>query len=429
MPDDQASTAVLDAPEKSGPASDSSTQGASAPSTSSGANGTAAHTAPAATLHREAFARLSEGQKPDQVNRELFAPKPAAGKAKSSSTPASPDDAASEPKPDASAPPAAAAGKYGYPDGTSDADAKVLKRAKMDPETWAAIPPSNRVKIVKGLRDSQAAADREFSRRAAASGKAQARTPAPAATQSPADPQDAATLDGDDAQPDTAGRDTDDASSPAPDRPAKPDRAQAAKAQGAGPESVESFIDPKDLETLELIGGNDLAQTLQRTTARVVDHFTQREAQQRAATSQLLDVAEFLLEQHVNREFDSGLDRLTAMPGLENLRDDSRQKERDALRAKADLLHRAAGDPKGYSYQDALQDAAASLFKTNIHQTAQARLLQGRNASLRATPSTPDYRRGGQQKPLSAKDRNAAIFAELQRGASPDDARAIVDGR
>ncbi|WP_428936913.1 hypothetical protein [Fontivita pretiosa] len=478
-----AAAAVADAPPASGVDKDSTTVSgrgdlssgsndrntASHPSPQrSSAGDKAANTAPAASLHREAFERLVKGERPDAVNKALFAPKQqpssarpmqrrdaADGSTAQTQAHESADDAA-KPQPAKSdrgqSQSQSLAWKFGYPDGTSDADVQVLKRAHMDPETWEAIPPSNRVKILKGLKETQAHADREETRRRQQAGKGGDGKPGKAAaagtTQTPPDKevstapygrgdlgQDAATsgggegdqvieIDADGVRPagSTARLTADKSQHPGGQPPAEDAAASMA-------DQVASFIDPKDLETLQLVGGDEFAQTLTRTTQRVVSHFARREAQQQEQIGQLLSVGEFLLSEYVENQFNRGLDLLEQLPGLENIRDESRQKEREALRKKADLLHRAAGDPRSYSYVEAMQDAAASLFKTNIHQTAQARLLTARTQSLRGTPAALQQRRGGQARPLTTRERNAAIFAELQRGATPEEARAIVDGR
>jgi hypothetical protein len=396
--------------------------------TESHAAGTTGNTAPPANLHREAFDRLARGEAPSTVNRAVFGagkPKPTDAAAAITGATAAADG------PTGQAPAAASggaplqpekAGKHGYPESTGDKDVNVLKRAHMDPETWAAIPPSNRTKILTNLRATQAAADREFqqSRQAGKGARTDATARPNAQTNPPA--EDAETLTGDEGNDSIEGDGADPFAQQQQQAAATTGKPAAAAAAAAAPVGdVAAFIDPKDLETLQLIGGDDLAQTLTRTTQRVVQHF-------QAQNGQLAGVAEFLLHEHIERQFNDGLSELQQLPGLENLSDPSREKELGALRTKADLLHRAAGDPRGYTYQEAMRDAAASLFKTNVHQSAQSRLLSGRSTSLKGSAERGDHNRA-ERRTLAPKERAQAIFAELQRGQSPDAARLAVDGR
>lgn len=362
----------------------------------------AENTAPSAGLAREAFDRLAGGETPADVNRELYGKGKAAPREEGTSPnpskpgpmPDKPDSPESKPQPEP---------QNKWPEGFSSRDLNVLQRAQLDPETWAAIPPSNQKKILANLRESQSAADREFQRNRQAAGEAKpststgsARTQSPPPTQTPTDTADEATPD--ESQEDER------------IKPASEGKPSAPATDLAG------LLDPRDLETLKLIGGDDLAETYQRGIGRVAEHFQRQ-------NSQLLGVTEFLLGQFIEGQFDAAVKDLRQTPGFDELSPQSLT----ALRGKADLLHRAAGDPKGYSYRDAVQDAAASLFKTNLHQTAQSQLLASRNKSLAGSPDRGDGRRNS-PRPLTTKERNAAIFAQLSQGLTPDQARMAVDG-
>lgn len=405
--------------------------------TQSDAAGKPGNTAPPGNLHREAFDRLVKGEEPKAVNRAVFAEKKAPeapqrqGQQQQAPTEdpnrASNPNGAPEPEKPATT---GLAAKFGFPEGTSDKDVQVLKRAKMDADTWAAIPPSNRVKILTNLRATQVAADRVITQQRKG-GQGQARTQAPPETQTNPDDEDDVTLGGGE-QSDELHEPTEEQplAQPAAARAGKGGRGTAATAAAAEPtaEQVAEFIDPEDLETLKLLGGDDLAQTYTRGIGRVVSHMNSANAELQQKNSQLLGAVEFLLNDHVEGQFNRGLDALEQVSGLENIRDPERKEEREALKKKADLLHRAAGDPSGYTYQEAMQDAAASLFKTNITQTAQASLLKGRTDSLRGTPDSGPGRRA-EPRTLTPQERSRAIFAELQRGTPPEQAGKVVDGR
>jgi hypothetical protein len=375
----------------------------------------AGNTAPPADLAREAFRRLAKGETPADVNRALFkasattegAAAPAEGKSPTAST-ATP--AADKPQPD----PTGDAGKW--PEGMDAKELNVLKRAKMDPDTWAAIPPSNRVKILTNLKASQAAADREFGQQRQQK-PGQAVKPSGASTQTDTDGQDAETLAENGAQ-------DDDSQAVEPSTPPVKGGKKAAATPAAGGESndLSAFLDPKDLETLDLIGGQELAGTMQRVVGRVASHYEQRQ-------SSLLQGMEYLLNQHVGREFQSAVTDLSQQPGLDKLNEqsDAGEQLRGQLKEKALFLHRAAGDPEGYPFTEAIRDAAASLFKTNVHQTHQAALLRSRQSSLASSPERGSGRTAS-ARPLSAAERSKAIFRNLAKGMNPNDARAAVDG-
>lgn len=364
--------------------------------------------APPVDLDREAFRRLARGEKPEEVNRQVFA-KPSGKEATAAPQPAA-NEANDKAKPQ---PQAKADDSAKWPEGMADKDVNVLRRAKMDADTWSAIPPSNRVKILTNLRTSQSAADREFQQR---------QTPNPAGKPGEASQTDALsggqTTDGE-SETDT---DTQDAATGATDegredRGAKPTATDA----GAVPD-YSGLLEQADLETLDLIGGQELAGTMQRVLGRVASHYETRQAT-------LLQGMEYLLNQHVGREFNGAVDELAKQPGMDRLTEQSDEGDslRSKLREKAMLLHRAGGDPKGYPFAEAVRDAAASLLKTNVHQTHQARLLKGRADSLSGSAERGSSR-VAQGRALNPAERSKAIFRNLAKGLAPDDARLAVDG-
>lgn len=369
---------------------------APSPSGESNAAAKTGTTAPPANAARDAFDRLTRGERPEDVNKAVYGKKPAAS---------------AEPAPDRAAPQKTDATKAEpqpsqWPEGTDPKDAQVLSRAKMDPDAWKHIPPSNRAKILAGLRNSQAEADRQFqvARATAKAGGKSADT-----TQTNAEPND----------PATPVETQEEVTDPDGQQPAQQQQRQQPAAQQQQPS--QQFLAPKDRETLQLLGGDDLAETMERSLGSVHQHYQQQMAP-------LVGVLEYLLDQHVGAQFDSAVNELAKTPGMESLREgDKAAANQQALRDKAMLLHRAAGDPRGYPFSEAVKDAAASLFKTNLHQATQAQLLQRRTASLNGAPDKGDGTRNT-PRALDAKERNRAIFANLQQGMNPNDARRAVDG-
>jgi hypothetical protein len=372
---------------------------APSPSDDSNAAAKTGTTAPPANAARDAFDRLTRGERPEDVNKAVYQQKPAAAAqpAADRATPQKTEATKGEPQPG-----------QAWPEGTAPKDAQVLQRAKMDPEAWKHIPPSNRAKILAGLRNSQAEADRQFQ---AARATAKAGGKAADTTQTNAEPND----------PAAPGEPEDDATEQLEDgqQPAQQQaRQQPAQQQQQPPQQ---FLAPKDRETLQLLGGDDLAETMERSLGNVHQHYQQQMAP-------LVGVLEYLLDQHVGAQFDSAVNELAKTPGMESLKDgDKATANQQALRDKAMLLHRAAGDPRSYPFSEAVKDAAASLFKTNLHQATQALLLKQRTASLNGAPDKGDGTRNT-PRALDAKERSRAIFSHLQQGMNPDDARRAVDG-
>lgn len=354
-----------------------------------------------------------------------------------------PSQPAQEPAADGATPQPDATAKW--PDGINAKDLQVLKRAQLDPDTWSAIPPSNQKKILNNLRTVQANNDRLYRERQKAqqsqAGQQQPTAPgtartqnAPAAdnSQAPAPAQDQPTLD--QGPEDLLDDDSAQAQPGLDGEHGGPQQRQQQQQPAQRTETpafdAEQLVDPQDLQTLQQIGGKNLAETWKRGAARIAQQvasaYQQRTAQLEQQNQTLIHATEYLFGQHITREFDTAVTSLvTETPALKTAIDAEGAKGK--LRSKADLLHRAAGDPANYSYADAVRDAAASLFRQNVHQSAQAQLLSGRKSSLQASADPGNGPRAGRQQ-LSGPDRNKAIFAQLQQGLTPDAARAAVDG-
>jgi hypothetical protein len=304
--------------------------------------------------------------------------------------------------------------------GVTPEDLAVLKRAKIDLSVWKHIPPSNRKAIVANFKTTQAEADRQFQQ--ARSGTSKGGNPAAGQQASAATDvtQDEGTLAGDAEQEDDTQQ-----LPPAKQTKGQPPAARqaaAATAQGTQPEiDASAFIDPADLETLRELGGDDLANAHTRSITKAVTAAVGQMQQQQAP---MVGVLNFLMGRLEASDFREAVSALKTQPGLEALTDE----QTTALRDKARLLIRAAGDPENYSFKEAVQDAAASLFKTNVQATAQANLLQRRQASLKGSPERGTGRIPA-DRPLTGKDRDRAIFEALQSGLGPDEARRSVDGR
>jgi hypothetical protein len=402
------------------------TSAASPPSASSASAGDhAGITAPPASAPREAFARLLKGEKPDAVNADLYKPKPGGSKS----------DA--QPQPDPSKPDRQPAAQQGnqqqaaaskWPEGMDAKDQNVLKRAQMDPDTWAAIPPTNRTKILNNLRSSQAAADRAFGQGKQQGGNSNQR----GAAGTDAGDQAGASTQTDDAHQDAAtqgdGQQQEDGSQagrqPATTTATKP-AGQPATGPGldGDPGDLLNLLTAEDRGTLEMLGGTELAETFGRGLAAVANHYQQQNAP-------MMNLLGYLLDTHITGKVNGFASDLAQQPGMESLRDGHADAatNRQALRDKALLLHRAGGgDAAGYSFEEALRDASGSLFRTNIQQSTQAQLLRGRQQSLRGAPDRGDGTRTT-PRALNPSERAKAIFDQLRQGATPDAARLAVDG-
>lgn len=384
---------------------------------------------------REAFDRLARGESPDQVNREVYQ-KPAEARKPQGKGPAT-DGQAQPQTPPAGGKDAAAAGAPGGLEssgtaGVTPEDLQVLKRAKFDLAAWKHIPPSNRKAIVANFRATQAEADRLFQQQRGAAGTQPGHSAAEAQAITQADdgatqPHDKGPL-GDPASGQPAGEQQQPPTQPARSVTSGTVAAVKGPAQGGQPQGTlnpitgqaldaSQFVDQADLETLRNLGGDDLADTYSRGITRAVGSVLQQVAPALQATH-------FLLAEMERREWSDAVTELKKQPGYEQLG----QKEETALRDKALLLIRAAGDLTNYRYREAVQDAAASLFKVNAQAAAQKQLLDRRRDSLRGSPERGTTLPAA-PRALTTKERNSAIFEQLRNGLSPDDARRAVDGR
>lgn len=407
-------TGTGDSTTQSGTASAAATPPASPPSSSASQAAGATNAAPVANPAREAYERLAKGEKPEAVNAELYQ------KAKSKTTPNAQQQQRQQPGQSRAAAPAAELAPEASQEESGALDEKdmaVLKRAKFDLSVWKHIPPSNRKAILTNLRTAQTQTDRDYQQ--ARTGKG---LPGPAATtQAPPPAQEEATGATDDEGAGDGQQPTQEQSQQQrTGEVANPTASQAQQQAGNLFEMDPStFVDPADLRTLEALGGKDLADIHTRGIARVAQAMQQQ-------VGSLLPVLEYVLGQENSRQLHQGIERLAKQPGFEALATEPALQKQ--LQAKAQRLLRAADGDQGYSFQDALDDAAAGLFKTNAHAIAQARLTKGRESSLRGQPdrgtdTRPDNR------PLSSKERGMAIFAKLREGLNPDEARRAVDGQ
>lgn len=387
MPEEQAISTV---PAESAGASHSPAEPATSPSTVSGD----AVTAPAPSPEREAIERLRNGESPYDIQRDLH--ERANGKPPVKSE-------GQTPQPDAKADDAADADH-----GLTEKELAALKRGKFDLGVLKHMPEANRKAIARAMAASQAESDRQY-QLAKAGKKPDAKPDAKAAEAS----DEAAEVAGNE-EP------TEIPQEEAPDgKPTDGKQAAAPSQDGAGLAGLFQpyQMDPKDFQTLVDIGGDAFAEAQQGREAALVRHVQQ-------SIQPLAQIAINLANLVERNEFDSALKDLKSDPAFKDLGD----KETTALKDKARLLIRAAGDPSNYRYGEALKDAAASLFKPNVQRQAQADLARKRSASLAASPDKGDGRKGGAPQ-RSEGDTMRAIARYLMEnpGADPHRARQFVE--
>lgn len=382
---------------------------------------TEANTAPASKdVAREAFDRLAKGEQPEAVNRELYARKPAQSTA--ADRQGSRADRGNDRQPVARATEGQGGQQQQTPapgeEGVTPEDLQVLKRAKFDLAAWRHIPPSNRKAIVSNFKATQAEADRQFQQARGPGAQPGAQAAGQPATQTQTTSQDQATQPG--------GRQSGVDGS-------RPNGQQAGAAQpGTGTTTQQaavpgfealagidpnSLVDQADLETLRTLGGDELAETHKKGIARAVGYMQQQMAP-------LQGLVQALVGNWEQQEFRTSIDDLRKQPGFDQLTPE----QEGQIKAKADLLIRAAGDIQNYRYREAVSDAAASLFRTNVQRTAQQQLLQARKASLDGSPER-GVGRAAETRVLSPAERSRAIFDKLKEGLGPEAARMAVDGR
>ena len=281
--------------------------------------------------------------------------------------------------------------------GLSDAEFNALKRGKVDPALLSAVPASNRKALARNLMQSQGEADRAYQ---ATRGGQQ---PAAADGQSPddatSDPDLATGPEGADAKAETSTTARTDADS--------------------GPTQFgQTFaLSDADYGTLADFGGEEFADGMKGVIGKMSQHAGQQH-------QQMTGLVGYLLERVEQADFDAGLGQLSATPGFAKLGD----AEKQALRSQAELLVRSHQGPFGsFTLRDAVPQAAASLFQTNISQATQAQLLQRRGQSLLGSPDRGGQRPAANQRPPSEKDRMLNIGRLLQGGMTPEQARNAVD--
>jgi hypothetical protein len=358
-----------------------------------------ANTAPAGSREREALARLRGGESATTINADLNKRAPstkptatAPGKEAGATSTQAGKDAGSQP----------AAGKEPTAEelGIDAKELAALKRGKFDLALLAHMPAANRKAIARGLAASQAEQDRVF--QAAKNGK------------TPAGGTDA-TAEAGAANPDATQQDeaTGDGEKKADGQPT---------ANSTQTEPVQSFgqafqIPAADLETLADIGGKDFADATSKLFGGLSSHMS-------GQLNALAGLLGYAMERFETQDFTAALDGLRKNPGFEQV--GSNPEDAKALKERATLLVRAAGDPRTYGFEAAVQDAAASLFRVNASQAAQAQLANARNSSLAGSPDRgPGSNKG--TRPMSEGDRMKAILSRMRGGDDWRAARSAVE--
>lgn len=367
------------------PASDPSTAVNNAPAQTQGSS--SADTAPAAE-YREALERLSKGETPQAINADLRSRNQGSARAESNTAPAS------EASPEPSQP--GQANEEGH--GLDEKELNALRRAKFDMSVLKHMPASNRKAVARGLMASQAETDRQYQQKMAeargAGGQqntqAEPTTPNEQTNQSEANAED------------SAGKEQ-----------RKADDQQASQASAAQPSFTMS---DDEYRTLVDTYGEDFAKFTKQREERLV-HGLQKQYEP------FMNIALNLASHFERTEFDKAITSLKAQPGFDKITDDDVQ----AIRKKADLLIRAADDPRSYRYEEAVSDAAASLFKQNSQQAAQARLAQARKTSLNGSPDRGRITGNDAGRPMNETQRMHAILANMKAGMSPQQAAEAVD--
>lgn len=293
-------------------------------------------------------------------------------------------------------------------------EARALKRLQWKPETLALIPPANRTAIARQAMQSISEADRQFQRARngqppvpeAGDGQ-QGDQVKPGEQQPPAPATQAQTQ-----QPKTG--------EPAASNPAGP--AAGSVQADDRPMLLRDFqpysMDDATYRNLEEIGGRDLADTVKGQLQAAVSHTLQAF---KPFETMLLNSVSYMEQ----REFQDALSSLKSQRGYENLGDE----EVRAIREKAEHLRRSAADPLAYRYDQAVKDAAATLFQIDNKLAAQANLLDRRSQTLR---NTGDPGRSGQPAQPAAMNDTEMMhrvyrYMETHPGVDPRDARRAVE--
>ena len=358
------------------------------PAASPGASGSSGTTAPTESPEREALRRLRAGEGAADIRRDLSSRSEGAG-----------EKGRANPTEDSAAEPANPSDKPG--NGLTEKELNALRRGKFDLGLLKHMPVANRKAIAANMSASQAEADRQY--QAAKRGEDPSAS-APAA-RADADQNDATPTEQDVAT--GAGADGTGAKTAVP--------------AGQAPADASAFGQPfsfsdADYATLAEIGGDEFAAVTKQATEGLAGHM-------QAQIQPLLSLVSYAMQRFENQDFQDALGDLKKQPGFDAIPDADHPK----LREKAGLLVRAAGDPSSYSLKDAVRDAAASLYSTNLHQTAQAKLLQRRAASLDGSPERGGTLadRGG--RPTSEAAFMRSVLSNMRSGMDPRAARLAAE--
>lgn len=293
--------------------------------------------------------------------------------------------------------------------GLNDKELGALSRGKFDLALLKLIPATNRKALARKFMASQAETDRQY--QLAKAGKAP-NTPAggDAAAQAAAEAGESRPLQDAETPPMGEGE-AGNGKAPAPAAAA----AQAAPTPIAGPTFA---LSEQDRGTLVEIGGEAFADTYTKHMQGVASHVYQTQVQP------LQNVIGFLANKLDALEFDDAFTDLSKQPGFTQLG----EAEKKSIKERVPVLLRAAGNQTAYGIPEAVMDAAASLFRTNIHQAVQASLVTQRNQSL-AGGADRGTNRNTPSRAMDEVSRTRAIgqYMASHPGVKPRDAAMAVD--
>jgi hypothetical protein len=290
-----------------------------------------------------------------------------------------------------------------------------LKRTNkaLTPEMLASIPPSNRKNVIAKLEKAAADMSRLY--------------------QQTRDQTNKLLTDPDSADADDPGQAAPPASPEAPPPGATPPATAKTKSSPAPKADApaappEKWLADADVQTLEDLGGADLAPVIESALGRMAQRYGAAIAQMEQANQVLQRQAEFLLQRQSNADFDSAMQKTLSLRGHPPMDDQARA----AVRKLADEAIAIRGDLSSFGYDQAIEFAINSLFPDyNPVLAAQLREAETRTPVQRGSASRPNAGNAAPPPTLNANQtRNGLnrVGELIAQGVGKDEAFRQVFG-
>jgi hypothetical protein len=190
------------------------------------------------------------------------------------------------------------------------------------------------------------------------------------------------------------------------------------------PEALEASIlksiemPKEEADTLASLVGEDYAQHLQADRKRLATTFSEHLSR---AMQLNLNMSSGIARDMERAERTAAVNALKGQPGFDKI--DLNPEARTALIAKAEELIRAKADFENYRYEQAIPEAAATLFNVNPRLAARAELAQTSDPYLQSSGVKPTARLA-QPRALTDAERTRQAFILATQGKKASEIQA-----